>query len=450
MPRGLKINRQAVQVLLVVAALAIGGATAGALILAQEQPERVASEVAAPLVKTVRAERQDVPMTVEGYGTVQVQTQSRIVPEVSGRVASVHPELHSGGYIQAGQVLVEIERKDHELALRQAQSELARAEAAKAAAEARITETEARLKDAEDDLARTQNLYEERVANRREVTKAQVERDVAAAQLQTAQADRREAEAQIASARVAIDRAEVNLERTQLTFPFDVIVLNEEVDAGQYIAAGQSVGEVYGTEAVEIPVPLEDSALQWFTSVPMVGRLERQDVPVEKLPDATVRARFAGQEEEWRGRVVRLEGEVDERSRMVRVVVRVDNPLGGRKEGPSLVPGMFVRVEIEGRTLTDVVPLPRHAVHNKDEVWIAEEGRLRMQPVEIARRAEREVYVRSGVEPGERVIVSPIDTVTNGMAVRIAEDQGRAVASDGRSQPGEGRSSQNGSVPEPE
>jgi RND family efflux transporter MFP subunit len=418
------INRKVAQALLATAALAVGGVAAAALILAQEEPERAPTEQAAPLVETVRAERRDVPMTVRGYGTVEVRTRSRIVPELSGRVASVHPDLQSGGFIESGEVLLEIERRDYELALAEAQSELERAQAAQSAAEARIAEAEARLRDAEEELERTESLYEENVANFREVTRARVERDVAAAQLESAQADREEAASRIRAAQVAIDRAKLNLERTRLTFPFDAVVLNQEVDAGQYVAAGQSVGEVYGTEAMEIPVPLEDAQLQWFPAAPMLGRAERERIPPEQLPEAVVRSRFAGEPAEWRGRVVRLGGEIDRRSRMVRVVVRVDDPLGGSgQQRPALMPGMFVRVEIQGRTLQDIVPLPRHAVREGEVVWIAEDGRLVMRSVEVGRRTEDRVYVRSGVEAGERVIVSAIDTATNGMAVRVAEEE---------------------------
>jgi hypothetical protein len=105
---------------------------------------------------------------------------------------------------------------------------------------------------------------------------------------------------------------------------------------------------------------------------------------------------------------------------MVTAVVEVTDPM--RRTGPApapLVPGMFVEVAIEGRTLRNVIPVPRHAVHDGDEVWVVRDGTLRMLGVTVARRDRDMVYVTEGLEAGELVVVSPMDAVTDGMSVRI-------------------------------
>ena len=75
---------------------------------------------------------------------------------------------------------------------------------------------------------------------------------------------------------------------------------------------------------------------------------------------------------------------------------------------------------IEGTPLENVVPLPRHALHEGDQFWIAENGRLRVQKVEIARQERDTVYVSSGLEKGQQIIVSNMDVMTDGMEVRVA------------------------------
>jgi multidrug efflux pump subunit AcrA (membrane-fusion protein) len=100
------------------------------------------------------------------------------------------------------------------------------------------------------------------------------------------------------------------------------------------------------------------------------------------------------------------------------VIVRVDDPFVSSDGRPALTPGMFVDVAIEGRTLRDVVKVPRSAVHEGPSVWRFDDGRLRITPVEV-RRADREwTYVSSGLSDGALVITSTMEAVTDGMLVR--------------------------------
>jgi len=81
------------------------------------------------------------------------------------------------------------------------------------------------------------------------------------------------------------------------------------------------------------------------------------------------------------------------------------------------MPGMFVEVEIEGRTATQVSRIPRRGLRSQSVVWVVEDERLRFKNVQIVRRARDDVYVR-GLEAGERIVISVLDIVTDGMKVR--------------------------------
>jgi len=71
--------------------------------------------------------------------------------------------------------------------------------------------------------------------------------------------------------------------------------------------------------------------------------------------------------------------------------------------------------------------LPPAALHSlngpgQGEVWLVDaEGRLRPRAVEVLRTSRDDVVIGAGLEPGERVVVSPLDTAFDGMAVRIGE-----------------------------
>jgi RND family efflux transporter MFP subunit len=225
-----------------------------------------------------------------------------------------------------------------------------------------------------------------------------------------------QAEAELAAAEAELARAELDLDRTRVSLPFDGVVVSKSTDLGQYVTAGRVVATVYGTRVVEVSVPLPNGELEWF-DVP--GRAGRDG------PRAEVRAAFAGRQHAWEGRVVRMEGQVDPASRMVLVVVEVRDPFVGRDGRPPLLPGTFVDVVIFGRTLDQVVPVPRHAVHHGRDVWVVADGRLQIREVQLARSDRTTAYVEAGLDDGERVVVSALDAVTDGMAVR-AEATGSA------------------------
>jgi RND family efflux transporter MFP subunit len=222
----------------------------------------------------------------------------------------------------------------------------------------------------------------------------------------------RQAEAELAAARADLRAAELALERTKVSVPFDGTVVSESVDVGQYVTPGAPVATVYGTEAVEVRLPLENRELEWF------------DVPggsAAKGPRAEVELSFGGTVHSWEGRVTRMETQVDPGSRMVHVVVEIPRPFdtsGGRR--PALLPGSFVDVRIFGRTVEEVVALPRHAIRDGGVVWVVEDGTLGIRPVEIARSDRQWAYISGGVVQGDQVVVSSLDAVTDGMAVRAA------------------------------
>jgi hypothetical protein len=134
---------------------------------------------------------------------------------------------------------------------------------------------------------------------------------------------------------------------------------------------------------------------------------------------ATIRARIAGRDQTWSGIVVRAEGKLDERTRMINVVVRVEKPYAKK---PPLAVGLFVTVDIQGLTLPNSTIIPRSALHENNTVWVVDEdGRLYFREVDVARVQGDEALIQAVLEDGERLVITPLKAVTDGMAVRIAQ-----------------------------
>lgn len=387
-------GRGLLQGLFAVVIIIIGIVGAIVLIKFQKPPQREEQEVLAPLVKVEQLSRRDIQMVIRGHGTVSPRVQVEIVPQVSGKVVRVNPQFKAGGFIPGGEQILKIDPQDYELAVRQAN-------AAVAEAQVRLD-----LEMAEADVAREEwhQLHPDKEP---------------ASPLVFREPQIRQAQARLESAKAGLATAELHLERTQLSLPgeVDALIMSERADLGQYVMAGQSVGVAYGIESVEIEVPLEDKELAWF-DIPDNTVLPNSDGWSTRYPIAQVKADFAGAEHTWTGYVKRTTGQVDKMSRLVSVVVEVFEPFKVSDSRPPLLPGMFVEVLIAGRVLEGAIAVPRDAVHSRNEVWVVKDGWLHIQPLDIVRADRDFAYTISGLDDGVTIVVSSLDTVTEGMKVR--------------------------------
>jgi hypothetical protein len=105
------------------------------------------------------------------------------------------------------------------------------------------------------------------------------------------------------------------------------------------------------------------------------------------------------------------------------VVAEVARPYDATDDRPALLPGTFADVTIFGRTIESVVELPRFAIHDGDLVWVYVDGVMDIREVEIARADRERSLIRSGLDDGDLVVLTSLDAVTDGMALRIEDDE---------------------------
>lgn len=387
-----KITKRLKQILLILIILITAFAIAALLFFTRKAPAKEEKKVVTPLVRVQKVYQQDIQMVVHGYGTVQPKVQAEVVPQVSGKVVVINPNFKDGGFIEGGEALITIDPRDYELAVQRAQADVARAE------------VELDIERAEAEVSRQEW---EQLNPGTEPPSPLVVREPQIRQAQT----------RLEAAKATLATAELNLERTKVTLPFDGRVVSETVDLGQYVTIGQSIGKVYSVEAVEIEVPLEDRELAWF-DVPANPVSINGGDSIKTGSIAEVSAHFAGGNHIWQGRVVRTTGEIDKTSRLVSVVIEVPEPFKEANGRPPLVPGMFVEVIIKGKILENAISVPRHAIHNGKQVWVVLDGRLHIEELQIVRQDKDYIYTVSGIEDGTVIVVSPLDIVTNRMKIR--------------------------------
>ena len=113
------------QVLLAFIIIALGIVGAMFFIKYKKTPQQTEQDVQIPLVNVEQVRLRDIPITVQGYGTVKPGVEIDIIPEVSGKVVSIHPELKVGGLIRKDEQILQIDPRDYELALMQAEAAVA-------------------------------------------------------------------------------------------------------------------------------------------------------------------------------------------------------------------------------------------------------------------------------------------------------------------------------------
>ncbi len=362
----------------------------GALTLMATAPELVpTSTKPVPITVRIREVKPEVvQLVVHSQGSVMPSTESQLIPEVSGRITWMSPKLVAGGFFNEGEILARVDETDYRNIKDRAQATLARAEA-------------------EQQHARFEYKRLVSLAERKLTSRSMLENSLRA---------RRVADATLQDARVNYEQAQQNLQRTKITAPFTGLVRTKHVDIGQFISRGSVIATLYASDLVEVRLPIADRQLAFLNLPPTL----RGELPEELQPNVTLRTEYAGQQLVWHGKIVRTEAEIDISSRMVHLVARVPNT----SSATPLTVGLFVEAEIEGRLAENIVVLPRSALRNNSQVLIVDaEDKLRFRPIEQLRLYQDNVLVKGGLNAGDRVCLSPLQTAIDGMVVNpIIED----------------------------
>ncbi|MEZ5967170.1 MAG: efflux RND transporter periplasmic adaptor subunit [Planctomycetota bacterium] len=383
---------------LLLAALILGGAGFVAKMLIDSRPPAPKHEVTpvVPIVRALAVHPEAVRVDVTTQGTVAPRTETTLVAEVRGKIARVAPSMVAGGFFAAGEELLTIDAREFELAVVAAQAEVAQRRTALA------------VERAEAEVA---------IAQWNELGRGEAP-PLARREPQIAQAD-----AALAAAEAGLQQAQLDLERCHVKAPYAGRVWDKRADVGQYVSPGTPLARVYAVDYAEVRLPLADDELQ-FLDLP----LDYQDgVRAGEGPSVTLSTDFAGRTYAWPARVVRTEGEIDPKSRMVHAVARVEKPYARGDNGdaarPPLAVGMFVQATIAGREYEGVFTVPRSALRPGGEEVLVVDAQDRLQPrrIDVLRQTRTTVLVHGGLQAGERLCLTPLEVFSPGMRVQVAE-----------------------------
>jgi RND family efflux transporter MFP subunit len=383
---------------LLVVGLGIG--VAGVLIANRPIAAHVEAEVPLTLVEVQTVTPGNHRVHVPAMGIVQPEREVGLQAEVGGIVTQVGDRLVDGGVVTGGELLLKIDARDYATQLQINQAELAQARLAVREETQQRRVAQAEWREVPEGFAPESREYVMREPHMEA------------------------AEARVESVQSRIKKAKRDLGKASVRAPFDAVVLNEDVDVGQLVGPGVPVARLAGVSRFWVVASAPVSQLQ-FLEIPGVNTLEPRGSAAEVSGpadgDATSREAY----------VLRLLPAVEQRGRMAQVVVAVEDPLGLRlppHERPTpLLVGTYVELELRGKVLEDVVPVPRSALRDDRFVWtVGEEGRLHAREVDIAWRERERVLVSAGLKAGDRVVTTNLPVATEGMKVEIAPSEAPA------------------------
>lgn len=358
-----------------------------------------------PLVRVQVATLSNEQLDVITRGSVEALRTVDLAAEVGGRIIKTHPALRTGGTFTPNDVLVELDATDYELLITQKMAAVARAEL--------------RLMQEQAEAAAAVRAWE------------QIEGNAPIDALARREPQIRDAKLAVASAQAQLKRAETDVRRTRVQLPFSGRVRSVHADIGQTVQRGQRLAVALDTSELEVrlPIPLRETA---FVDLPLDDR-------TDDGPKVEITADFAGAPCTWQGSIVRIEGEIDRRTRQLTAIARVTRTADSQ---PLLV-GMFVEARILGREVQDVFRVPSSALHSGDHIWIVEAveddtadnikttHRLRDRVVTVLRTERDHAILKDGLQAGEQVCLSSLQAPVDGMKVRIREPKNKTAGNMG-------------------
>ncbi|EJB1759093.1 TPA: efflux RND transporter periplasmic adaptor subunit [Vibrio parahaemolyticus] len=360
----------------------VGGSYAGYAAIAATAPEKESTKetIIEPTVRASSLFPTDHKVVITSHGELVPFEKTYLSAQVSGEVISWHPNFVTGGIVKRGEVLFTIESDNYEAAVLQAEAGLASARASLIEEQAKAEVAKRQAKKLSD--KQVTDLY---------LRKPQV----------------LSAQAQVKYAQAALKRANRDLENCRVVAPYDALVVERDVGVGQFVTSGSRVATLNNIEVAEVHVPIAgfDSAFLPESIKELTATVTQQGIL------STTRE----------GKVVRDLGMIDSATRMINMVIQVEDPYGIDNQQPPIKFGSYVEVSFTGKELKHIYRLPQELVKNRT-VWVVNnENQLQPRTVTVLRAEGEFMLVGEGLEQSDQLVLTLPEYPQKGMAVQIAK-----------------------------
>ena len=372
------------QIIIPIVILVIGVLIMLGLSSMKKPPEEKPEVDNTPIVAVETVTVSPMTLLVDSYGIVKPKYETELVAQISGQIVELSPKFVRGGFVKKGQLLARIDPNDYK-------ADLIEAEASIASAHAALEKERAQGRVAQEEWKRITDASPTELSLR----KPQLAQELA----------------RVKAAQASVLRAKRNLERTEISAPYDAMIESRTIGLGSFVGTGTKVGKLLGTSIAEVRLPVADNQLQFLS---------------EQGHNAQVKLKgtYSGKEVQWDAQIVRSEGVIDKNTRMSYLVAEINDPylIGPSTSNDDKSPirfGSYVKAEIVGIEIPQASLVPRYLV-NEDKIAILDESlTLRYVSVGIVRQQGANVVISEGLENGDQLIVSALDYPIDGMKLAL-------------------------------
>ena len=329
-----------------------------------------------PAVTFTPVIQKDVPISQEWVGTMAGNTDANIRPKVEGFLLSrLYDE---GSYVEKGQVMFQLDKRQAQAAVDEAEGALARARAA--------------LGQAQIDVRRFTPLVAEKAVSQAELDKATSAEKAAKASVEADQA--------------VLDNAKLNLGWTTVTSPISGIAGKAKVAMGDLITPTTDMTTVSSVDPIYVDVNIAEQDYLRFRREKTTSQAAGRNLQLI-LGDGTVYPN--------RGHVLFLGREVDTRTGTIQVRGEFPNP------GNVLRPGQYARVRAVTELHKDALLVPQAAISELQGVYqvgvVSDDNKVTIKNVKLGPQSANMWVIESGLQAGDKVVVDGLQRVKSGMTV---------------------------------
>lgn len=347
----------------------------------------------------------EAPVQIRALGTIRPSQETNVNARVSSQVEFLSENSDIGSIVKKGELLVKLDDDTYLNTLQLRKSDLAKA---KAAYELEMGQQSVAKAEAEQLKQLSSSFIGEVIIS-----------DLALRAPQLAQA-----KADVEAAQVAVKMAQLDVDYTKITAPYNAMVTERNVSVGSLTNTQDSLMTLVGIDEYRIEAAV---AIDKLTSL----NLKKNVNSKVQITTSTGVVR--------EGRIVRQVASLDSTTRMGRILITIPDPLGIKNNEPALILGDHAEVIFKAGTLENTVVVPRRALQPNDSVFVAvpvelQEGEedivldenlpaqyvLDIREVDIAWKDLDNVYIRGGLEDSEYVVTSVIPSPIQGMPLTLS------------------------------
>lgn len=436
--------------------LAIGFIGLVVLSSMRKAPQQKAATSKKALVEVAEVESCNEGFNIAIDGEVVPFRQVNLAAQVGGRIAKKNSQARAGNYVSKGDLLFEIDPRDYELDVQnltenvnKAESSIKELEVERFSAMKMIELAEKSLKLQTAQVERLEGLKSKQATSSTQLDQARMTEIQSRNSLQTQtnqidliDARRNRLLQEIEQAKTGLQQANLSLSRTKIESPIDGVVIQDFAEQDDFVQPGTRLVQLEDTSKVEVRFNLRLEQLQWLwnaqpTSAETRKTAGRYQYQLPETP-VVVGVDLNGNQFQWNATLSRYDGAgITSGTRTIPVIAVVNDPsqvsVVGPNTGaapPTLLRGSFVSVQLPVGSGMQLVAIPAEAYQPDRTVWIYDDGKLKVQPIDVAYSDESSVIAIASelLQPGARVVTTPLPVAEEGMELRLPGESDEEAA----------------------